>query len=254
LSDNSKLSDYYQRLKTHVYNNLQGLLNVPSPAQAATESHDMKREKHEVAVRTKIISAARRLFLAQGYHVTTVRQIQAAAEVKTGTIYHFYANKEAIFAHIVLEAFHRVLKRAEALAGDDKPLQLATELAWHVYTMIYHRASAELYLIAYNSVPISAEFLVNQRLRSEQLFGDRFAGQADDEHNFFALLAKGLMQSITIYILNGVIDNPPSIIDKSLRTLLAQVRLSAAEIEDTLAKLHALSVEQHVQKVLLAVD
>ncbi len=214
----------------------------------------MKREKHEVAVRTKIISAARRLFLAQGYHVTTVRQIQAAAAVKTGTIYHFYANKEAIFAHIVLEAFHRVLKRTEALAGDDKPLQLAAEMAWHIYTMTHNRASAELYLISYNSVPISAELLVNQRLRSEQLFGDRFPETAADEHNFFALLAKGLMQSITIYILNGVIENPQSIIDKSVRALLTQVRLSDAEIGNTLAKLHALSVEQHVQKVLLAAE
>lgn len=214
----------------------------------------MKREKHEVAVRTKIISAARRLFLTQGYHVTTVRQIQVAADVKTGTIYHFYANKEAIFSHIVLEAFHRVLKRVEDLAGDDKPLQLATELAWHTYTMTHNRASAELYLISYNSVPISAELLVNQRLRSKQLFGDRFPETASEEHNFFALLAKGLMQSITIYILNGVIENPQSIIDKSVRTLLAQVRLPDAEIDGTLAKLHALSVEQHVQRVLLAAD
>ena len=99
----------------------------------------MKREVHKAVVRGKIISVARKLFLAQGYQKTKMRQIKDAAGVEIGTIYHFYQSKEDIFEKIVLEAFFRVLERTSRFAEGNKLLHLACELSWHV-----HNRSSEM--------------------------------------------------------------------------------------------------------------
>ena len=74
----------------------------------------MKREAHKAAVRGKIISVARKLFLAQGYQKTKMRQIKEAASVEIGTIYHFYRSKEDIFEKIVLPSPTRGKHRSQS--------------------------------------------------------------------------------------------------------------------------------------------
>jgi AcrR family transcriptional regulator len=55
--------------------------------------------------RTEIIRAAHRLFLDQGYHGTSMRQVAQEAGIAVGGIYNHFPGKEEVFV-AVLEAYH----------------------------------------------------------------------------------------------------------------------------------------------------
>ena len=54
------------------------------------------RERKEV-----IEDSARELFIKQGFHATSMRDISKGAEVSLGNLYNYYATKEAIFESII---------------------------------------------------------------------------------------------------------------------------------------------------------
>lgn len=210
----------------------------------------MKREAHKAAVRGKIISVARKLFLAQGYQKTKMRQIKEAAGVEIGTIYHFYQSKEDIFEKIVLEAFFRVLERTSRFAEGNKLLHLACELSWHVHTMAQHAPSAELYLMSYNSPDIAAKLLINQIERSKAIFGERFPEKASEDYKIYAMCARGLMQSISLQAVSGTLTAPDLIARESIQLLLKMMDTPAAETEEVLEALAQLAIPEKVAEVL----
>lgn len=210
----------------------------------------MKREEHKAAVQAKIISVARKMFLAQGYHKTKMRQIKDTANLKIGTIYHFYKNKEDIFAHIVLEAFHRVLDRTAKLSGHNTLLQLACELAWHVHTMAQHAPSAELYLMSYNSPDISAKMLVNQTERSRAVFGKQLPNMSEKEHQIHAMVVRGLMQTIALQAVRNTLDDPHFMIDNSIRIIFNMMETDEKQIDQVINQLHQLDIEKQVAAAL----
>lgn len=50
----------------------------------------------KAATRRRILEAAERLFAEQGFEATTTRDIAAAAEIASGTLFNYFATKEAI--------------------------------------------------------------------------------------------------------------------------------------------------------------
>ncbi|MEL6656029.1 MAG: TetR/AcrR family transcriptional regulator [Bacteroidota bacterium] len=210
----------------------------------------MKREEHKAAVEGKIISVARKLFLEQGYHNTKMRQIKDAADLKMGTIYHFYKNKEDIFAHIVLEAFFRVLDRTAKISGANTLLHLASELAWHVHTMAQHAPSAELYLMSYNSPEISEKMLVNQTERSQRLFGEKLPKLSTQDHKMYAMVVRGLMQTIALQAVGKTLSDPHFVIDKSVDIILTMMGTDQSEVADIIQQLHDLDIKTRVANAL----
>ena len=53
--------------------------------------------------RHRILDAARQLFVARGYDATTTRDIAEAASIANGTLFNYFANKEAVLASLVAE-------------------------------------------------------------------------------------------------------------------------------------------------------
>ena len=51
--------------------------------------------------RTRILAAARRLFLEQGYHATGIATILREAQVNSGSLYHFFPGKEALLEGVL---------------------------------------------------------------------------------------------------------------------------------------------------------
>lgn len=213
----------------------------------------MKRDAHKAAVQQKILSVARRLFLNQGYEETTIRQIAAITEIKTGSIYHFFKNKDTIFLEVAIGAFHRVLKRVDQLIDREQTaLHLACEMAWHTHVMTQDAKAAELYVITYNSAPIAAAILEHQKERSRLLFQQREPSLTEMDHLSRAMLAKGMMQSIALRAKAEQIDEPGLLIDKFLGLFFRAVGFGEDEIDDTLEALRKLNLEAQVISVLEA--
>jgi len=56
----------------------------------------MISEANALVTKRRIIRISRRLFLEQGYDKTSVRQILNKSGLSTGSLYHFFKNKEEI--------------------------------------------------------------------------------------------------------------------------------------------------------------
>lgn len=64
-----------------------------------------------VRTRSEIISAAHDLFVRQGYHGTSMRQIAQEAGIAPGSLYNHFKNKEAVFIAVfnVYHPYHEVM-------------------------------------------------------------------------------------------------------------------------------------------------
>jgi AcrR family transcriptional regulator len=63
--------------------------------------------------RAEILSAAKRLFLSEGYEHATIRKIAAAVGVSSGALYLYFPDKDAILRGIAEETFGALLIRLE---------------------------------------------------------------------------------------------------------------------------------------------
>lgn len=75
----------------------------------------MGRRPGKTETRKEIIKAARSLFMERGYQGTSVRAIAAAAAVDASMVYHYFADKEALFQAATQLPASPMAKLVEAL-------------------------------------------------------------------------------------------------------------------------------------------
>jgi len=70
--------------------------------------------------RRKILDSAYSLFLDQGYHATSMRQITAKAGMALGGIYNHFESKDEIFTAIIAEKhpYHQIVPLLAVTSGD----------------------------------------------------------------------------------------------------------------------------------------
>ena len=93
--------------------------------------------------RQAILDAAESLFLTNGYHGTSMRQIaKKAGDIAVGGIYNHFPNKEEIF-HALLESrspYPAIFETLDSLEGNSAP-ELLTEALIQVQTVIREHMS-----------------------------------------------------------------------------------------------------------------
>jgi AcrR family transcriptional regulator len=86
----------------------------------------------KVATRERIVSAASRLFVRNGWDGTTTREIAVAAGVAAGTLFNYFQSKEAVAAVLVSEALARA--QEEFVAQRSGPRSLEEDLFSFIYS------------------------------------------------------------------------------------------------------------------------
>ena len=119
------------------------------------------RKANREALRNKIIKISRRLFLDQGYENTTVRQILKKAGLSTGSLYHFFKNKEEILLFSLKDALLEISSLTDGMAVkyNEPVLRYALGIAlgtseifkykplFNFYDAIYKNESAENFMV-----------------------------------------------------------------------------------------------------------
>ena len=97
--------------------------------------------------RRQIVDAAAKLFIAQGFHKTTTRQIARAAGVSIGSLYEYVASKEDVL-YLVCEFIHQEVDRgvAEAMQRTTVGKEVLAEVI-REYFLVCHRMSDFILLI-----------------------------------------------------------------------------------------------------------
>ncbi len=93
------------------------------------ERHD--REKQ--AVRDSILTAARDLFVVEGYAQVSIRKIAERIEYSPAAIYSYFPSKDDIFFALAAEGFTRLDETIKAAAGDPDPLKDLRNSWWAFY-------------------------------------------------------------------------------------------------------------------------
>src|SRR5690348_15389287 len=78
--------------------------------------------------RKQLLAQCFDLFAQRGYSVLTMRQIAEALNVSTGTLYHYFPTKEALFQQLVEETTRQTVM--EALAEAPEPASLEERLLY----------------------------------------------------------------------------------------------------------------------------
>src|SRR4051794_9043875 len=88
------------------------------------------------ATRDRILGAATRLLVDNGWHGTTTREIAACAGIATGTLFNYFPTKEAIAATLIAEGFHAAAEQFSS--GRDASNSLAADLFSLIWTHLSH--------------------------------------------------------------------------------------------------------------------
>jgi AcrR family transcriptional regulator len=123
-----------------------------------------------------ILSAALALFVDQGYHGTTTRELAAAAGLSVPGVYHHYPSKQAMLVELMRLAMGDLYARslrAQADAGDD----VARRFDHHVECLVlFHAHRGDLAYVAANEIralePAERAEHVARRDRQQRLLDD----------------------------------------------------------------------------------
>jgi AcrR family transcriptional regulator len=135
--------------------------------------------------RTRLLTAARELFGAQGYGSTTVQDLVAAAGVNPPTLYHHFDGKAGLFIAAAEDAYGPVLARFQAAVADETEFAAAVEamLTAAVTLMDTERNLARMFMAIQFEYPRRPELREGLRplLRTYREFFDSLAALAPHE-------------------------------------------------------------------------
>ena len=157
--------------------------------------------------RERILEAAARLFVEQGYAATTTRQISAAVDIKQPSLYYHFPNKSAMLNELLIDTARPSIDKARELLAvtDADPLDSFLELIRFDVHLLASGPSniGALYLLPETNEPLFGSF---QALRQELVgaYGALLrraiaAGQADvDDAAATAALLFSLVEGVIL--------------------------------------------------------
>jgi AcrR family transcriptional regulator len=78
-------------------------------------------QEHLDARRRQILDAARRCFIRNGFHATSMQDLLAEAELSVGAVYRYFKGKDDIIAAIAAEALAEVATSFDTHDADEPP-------------------------------------------------------------------------------------------------------------------------------------
>jgi AcrR family transcriptional regulator len=103
----------------------------------------MPRAVDHEAMRRRLLTVAAEVFAARGYAATGMRDLAAAAGVSTGSLYHYFPDKRALFERLVERTVDADLADLEQALGSAPP---AVPARLEVFFELIRRNEGELQL------------------------------------------------------------------------------------------------------------
>jgi AcrR family transcriptional regulator len=165
----------------------------------------MKRDRHKTELKNRVLKVAGKLFVQQGYSKTTIKQIIKEARITTGSLYHFFTNKEDILMHISQDVFAMAAGMSDGFISNDSDpdLRFSLEIALQLYCMLRYEKIAEIYHTAYNSWQISELIVRLGSIRNEELFKRYNLDFTEDDYHARTLAIKGILHSFVDELVNA---------------------------------------------------
>jgi AcrR family transcriptional regulator len=112
-----------------------------------------RQDRERQAVTASILSAARDLFIAEGYQSVSIRKIAERIEYSPAAIYSYYASKDDIFLALAAEGFHLLDAKVHAAMTTDDPLENVRGCWWAFYEFSQEQPAYFQLMFVDRSVP-----------------------------------------------------------------------------------------------------
>lgn len=203
-----------------------------------------KREaNHADLVKYKVLTAAKKLFVRQGYKKTTIRQIVEESGVLTGSIYYLYKNKADIFQALVLSLLRGCVELIDRRYKDESPaFKLAAMFMVELKCVEEDELVRESYYEGYTSNAIFEKMVDHMTEMTEKLFAGSALSCSHEELYMRILLIKGAMRScIAKFYFTRAVDTEEANV-LLLQMALGLFHIPADELEGILQRI--LSMEK----------
>ena len=135
-----------------------------------------RQDRERQAVTASILTAARDLFVAEGYQSVSIRKVAERIEYSPAAIYSYFASKDDIFLALAEEGFHRLDEKVRSAAVDiDSAVELVRARWWAFY-----------------------EFSQEQPAYFELMFVDRSVPRITEQWDGFELLQTMLSDAVAL--------------------------------------------------------
>ncbi len=113
------------------------------------ERHDRERQ----AITDSILTAARDLFVAEGYQSVSIRKIAERIEYSPAAIYSYFASKDDIFLALAAEGFHRLDEKVRSAMKGADPLDDVRACWWAFFQFSQEQPAYFQLMFVDHSVP-----------------------------------------------------------------------------------------------------
>jgi AcrR family transcriptional regulator len=156
------------------------------------------------AVKNKIIQISRGLFLEQGYGNTTVRQVLKKARLSTGSLYHFFKNKEEILLFSLKDALLEISSLTDgiALKYHEPTLRYALGIAIGISEIFKYKRLFNFYHAVYKN-ETAENFMIDLKVaRMKNLLKDLNLHFTDNEIQSRVLAIHGATRALMLATIN----------------------------------------------------
>ncbi|WP_066904673.1 TetR/AcrR family transcriptional regulator [Millisia brevis] len=165
-----------------------------------------RREQRTADSRARILDAATRCLVEDGYARTTTLRIQQEAGVSRGRLLHHFPSREALLVaaaeHVALQRIHSTVDRIErpgaAGASRSEQIRHVIHVMWQTFHEPHFSAALELWTAARTNTEIAGTLLPGERLLGEIIDATitRMWGPELSAHPRFPMLRELLMTSM----------------------------------------------------------
>ena len=155
-----------------------------------------REENHADRVIYKVLTAAKKLFVRQGYKKTTIRQIVEESGVLTGSIYYLYKNKADIFQALVLSLLRGCVELIDEQYKEESPaFKMAAMFMVELKCVEEDELVRESYYEGYTSNAIFEKMVEHMADMAGKVFEGSDFSCSQEELYIRILLIKGAMRS-----------------------------------------------------------
>ena len=112
-----------------------------------------RQDRERQAVTASILSAARDLFVAEGYQSVSIRKIAERIEYSPAAIYSYFPGKDDIFLALAAEGFHLLDEKVQSATKTGSPLDDVRGGWWAFYEFSQEHPAYFLLMFVDQSVP-----------------------------------------------------------------------------------------------------
>ncbi len=154
----------------------------------------LKRKKKPSATKLEIIQVASRLFLEEGYSVTSIREIGEKVGISSGNVMFHFPSKEHLLAELVdmLCTFQWKLMDEEVKDGFSSVMSICLELMSMAAACEENEIAKDFFISAYQS-PMTLEIMrKNDTDRAKKVYADYCRNWSDEQYIEAETLVSGI--------------------------------------------------------------